>query len=269
MNKIKRKDFSNYLAEAKSWETDKVIQLKSSLRKAWIAAILASIVAVVSVITVAILGPQKTVVPYLVRVDNSTGNMEVVSNLKDSLSSYGEVINKFNLQWYVRWRESYSIHTVTDYYNNVGYMSGPKEQQKYGKLMAKSNPKSPLNKFRGNEVVVTIKSITFIKEGVALVRFVKEMQSQNSLRAQHWLATITFMYVNAPQTEKVRAINPLGFQVLEYRLDLDQTVGEMPLVSRSSFANPRESNRSQLLPREPATPPMSAPTPEPTPALAP
>jgi type IV secretion system protein VirB8 len=235
---IERKEFSNYLTEAKSWETDKVAQLQNSAKKAWLVAVAAGVIAAISVITVAILGPQKTAVPYLVRVDNSTGNMEVVNAIKDGQTSYGDVLNKFNLQWYVRWREGYSRYTIADYYNNVGYMSAPKVQEQYAAYISKTNPDSPLRKYGGGlgEVVVTIKSITFLREGVALVRFSKKIINEHGGEAEptHWLATIAFMYSGTPQLEAIRAINPLGFQALEYRLDADQTVGE----TQSSAAQP-------------------------------
>jgi type IV secretion system protein VirB8 len=228
-NKVDKKDFANYLREAKSWETDKIAQLHESTKKAWWVAIAAGVIAAISVITVAILGPQKTAVPYLVRVDNSTGNMEVVNAVKDGQTSYGEVLNKFNLQWYVRWRESYSRYTVAEYYNNVGYMSSPKVQEQYAAYMSKTNPGSPLKKYGGlGETLVNIKSITFLKEGVALVRFSKQVADEHGTSAEptHWMATIAFMYTTTPQKDAVRAINPLGFQALEYRVDADQTVGE-------------------------------------------
>jgi type IV secretion system protein VirB8 len=246
-SRIEKKDLSNYLAEARSWETDKMAQLQASAKKAWIVAIAAGVIAIVSVITVAILGPQKTVVPYLVRVDNATGTMDVVKPVKDALTSYGEVLNKYNLQLYIRWREGYSRHTVAEYYNNVGYMSAPKVQHQYATFMSKNNPNSPLRRYgRGaGEAVVTVKSMTFVKTGVGIVRFSKQIFGERGglQRTEHWLATITYLYSDVPQSESTRAINPLGFQVLEYRLDADQTVGENPANRQQA-----EPSASQLIP---------------------
>ena len=42
---------------------------------------------------------------------------------------------------------------------------------------------------------------------------------QNTPIAQNWNAIMTFRYTTAPEHEKDRNINPLGFQVVNYRSD--------------------------------------------------
>jgi type IV secretion system protein VirB8 len=39
------------------------------------------------------------------------------------------------------------------------------------------------------------------------------------VRTTHWVATLTFAYVNAPMSSTDRLVNPLGFAVSEYRAD--------------------------------------------------
>ena len=65
-------------------------------------------VAFASVMAVAMLTPLKTVEPYVIRVDNSTGIVDVVESLRDGETNYDEAINKYFTQWYVRYREGYS-----------------------------------------------------------------------------------------------------------------------------------------------------------------
>ena len=38
-------------------------------------------------------------------------------------------------------------------------------------------------------------------------------------RITHWVSTLTFSYANAPMSSADRLVNPLGFQVSEYRAD--------------------------------------------------
>jgi type IV secretion system protein VirB8 len=232
--KVDKKSFDNYLAEARSWETDKVRQLEKSVKTAWYVTIAAGALAFISVVTVAILGPQKTAVPYVIRVDSVTGAVDVVSALKNGDTNYDEVMNKYNVQWYVRWREGYSKSLVNEFYKNVGIMSSPQEQHKYAVAMSSKNPESPLNLYGdSNQVVLTIKSTSFISENIALVRYTKEVKGAVGGGLTHWAATITFRYDGSPATEQYRAINPLGFQVMEYRNDPDQEISEKVLPSRS------------------------------------
>lgn len=133
-SKVDKENFSRYLAEAKSWETDKVRSLEKSRKLAWVVAGSAGVITLLSVIALAMLAPLKTSVPYVVRVDNATGAVDIVSALTNSKTNYDEVMNKYNVQWYVRWREGYSKSLISEYYKNVGVMSAPPEQSKYSQL---------------------------------------------------------------------------------------------------------------------------------------
>lgn len=252
---VDKQNFANYLAEAKTWETSRVRTLEKSAKTAWLVAIAAGVLALISVVTVAVLGPQKTAVPYVIRVNNTTGAIDVISALKDGKTNYDEALNKYHLQWYVRWREGYSKNLINEYYTNVGIMSAPPEQANYGALMSKNNPQSPLKIYAESVVTIKIKSTSFIKENVALVRYTKEIVGGQSAGLTHWAATITFQYVGTPMSEENRAINPLGFQVIEYRNDPDQEITENSLPSnniKQSLAAPTVAPASQA--SQPAVP---------------
>lgn len=231
--KVEKKNFENYLAEAKSWETDKLQALEQSKRTAWVITICFGVLAFLSVLAVAMLTPLKTAVPYVIRVNDVTGSVDVVNALVDGKTTYDETMNKYHIQWYVRWREGYSKHFVGDYYKNVGLTSSPLEQAKYAQAISPQNSESPLNVLGDKGVVnITIKSTSFIKSNVALVRYTKEVSNGGPVSLTHWAATVVFQYSGTPMSEQDRAINPLGFQVVEYRNDPDQEVSEKPPLSR-------------------------------------
>lgn len=223
--KVEKQHFENYLSEAKSWENHKTLSLQKSVRTAWIVTTFFGFLAILSVIALAMLTPFKTAVPYVIRVDNATGSVDVVNALVDGKTTYDEVMNKYHIQWYVRWREGYSKHYISDYYKNIGLTSVPAEQAKYVEAVRPSNPNSPLNVLGEKGLVnITIKSTSFIKPDVALVRYTKETINGSSRTLSHWAATIVFKYAGTPMSEQDRAVNPLGFQVIEYRNDPDQEV---------------------------------------------
>lgn len=227
-SKVEKENFSRYLAEAQSWEADKLRSLEASRKQAWFIALCAGVITVMSVIALVMLTPLKTAVPYVVRVDNATGAVDIVNAMTDSKTNYDEVMNKYNVQWYVRWREGYSKHLIADYYANVGVSSGSQEQSKYSQWISRKNPSSPLNVYgESGTATIKIKSTSFLKNNVALVRYTKEVNNASKGNGiSHWAATIVFDYAGTPMSERDRAINPLGFQVLEYRNDPDQPVDE-------------------------------------------
>ena len=226
-SKVEKQEFERYLAEARSWETDKVKVLEKSRKVAWWIAMGSWGMTFFAVIAVFMLAPLKTVVPYVVRVDNATGAVNVVSAMTDSKTNYNEAVNKYFTQWYVRWREGYSIELVNEYYTNVGLMSAGDEPQKYALSFSPRNPTSPFNVYgKTGKVTVKIKSTSFINPNLALVRYIKQVDNGAAQTTTHWAATIAFHYSGASMSENDRGINPLGFQVTEYRNDPDQQVGE-------------------------------------------
>ena len=247
VTKVEKQNFENYLAEARSWETDKIHELKKSRKVAWIISIVATSFAFLTVLALALLTPLKSVQPYVIRVDNSTGAVDIVNALRNGKTNYDEAMNKYFTQWYVRWREGYSRPLASEFYRNVGMLSGSDEQGKFAAYFNPKNPLSPLNVYGASKsVTVQIKSTSFISPEIALVRYSKQIeQSGVASETTHWQATIVFRYVATPMSEQDRAINPLGFQVMEYRNDPDAQVAEGRPVAAPI---PMRSSNSQTVP---------------------
>jgi len=233
-NKVEKKDFENYLKEARSWETGKVLEIEKSKKIAWRIASVSTVAALAAMLAVATMMPLKTVEPYVIRVDNTTGIVDVVSGLSDGKTNYNEAMNKYFTQWYVRYREGYSRELAEEYYYNVGIMSNTAEQQKYFQFFNPQNPLSPLNVYgEYAKAKISIKSTSFINPTLALVRYTKEIErGSDKPIVTHWAATIAFQYTRAPMAEKDRAINPLGFQVIEYRNDPDSYIPAAAVPAR-------------------------------------
>lgn len=221
---VEKKQFSKYLVEAKSWESEKVRSLEVSRRTAWIVAVVASLLAAISIVTVALLTPIQKVEAYVVRVDSGTGLVNVVRPLKDGDTNYDEAINKYFTQSYVRWREGYFQERAQEFYYNVGIMSSSQEQARFLKVYDPANPGSPLNIYRkAGRSIITIKSTSFDGVGAARIQFIKEedFDGKNHKTSQ-WTALVYYRYTGAPMSDKDREINPLGFQVLHYTVSEDK-----------------------------------------------
>ena len=80
------------------------------------------------------------------------------------------------------------------------------------------------------KVRIEIFGTTFIKPEIALVRYAQLIEERGSTKIlkTHFTATISFKYVGKTKmSEKDRSINPLGFQVVEYRNDPDSNQQEI------------------------------------------
>ncbi|NEI74677.1 virB8 family protein [Rhizobium lusitanum] len=210
----------SYFEKARRFDQDRLIQVERSARIAWFVAISASVIAVVSVFAIAGLTPLKTVEPFVVRVDNSTGIVDVVSALTSTAGTYDEAVTKYFAAKYVRAREGYVSSEAEDNFRTVALLSTQPEQTHFATVYRGSNPESPQNIYgRSATSRINIVSISLINANVASVRYMQTVTRGEDVRITHWVATLTFSYANAPMSSTDRLVNPLGFVVSDYRAD--------------------------------------------------
>ncbi|RWH38158.1 virB8 family protein [Mesorhizobium sp.] len=209
-----------YFEKARRFDQDRLVQVERSARIAWFVAIVAGVLAGVSIFAVAALTPLKTVEPFVVRVDKSTGIVDVVSALTATAGTYDEAVTKYFAAKYVRAREGYVWSEAEENYRTVALLSTQPEQTRFSTYYRGSNPDSPQNTYgRGATVRISIASISLINPNVVSVRYMRTISRGEEARTTHWVATLTFSYANAPMSSTDRLVNPLGFVVSEYRAD--------------------------------------------------
>ena len=218
----------DYLRESASWDADRVVRAQLHARRAWMVAALATLLAAISVSAVAMLAPLKRVEPFLIRVDGSTGAVDVVP----TYSGHGtlpEVVTRYLLAHYVRTCERYYAALAEQDYTECGAFHGARRNQEWFSLWTPSNPQSPLNRYRdGTSVAVQIQSISFLPhaEGnpdLAQVRFTRTSHSGSggSGTAAHWIANVQYGYETPAANSDIRRWNPLGFRILEYHTEAE------------------------------------------------
>lgn len=222
MTGVPSSDLKTYFTEARRWDQDRLATAIRSRRLAWTVAGVASGLAAASVVAVILLTPLKTTEPFVVRVDRSTGAVDVVRGLSstEGPATYDEAVSKYFLGQYVRAREGYLDPAAEESFALVSILSNGSEQRRWAEAYRGSNPQSPQNLYGSDaEAVVSIRAIGFINEGVANVRFHRTVRMAQQVTKSDWIATIAFTYTRAPMSEPDRLRNPLGFQVTSYRAD--------------------------------------------------
>lgn len=265
---MQRFGIKDYLTETATWETDKVLECMRSRQIAWRVAIAAILVALMSTAALIGLTPIKTTEPFVIRVDNSTGIVDVVKTLKHGETNYEEAINKYFVQLYVRHREGFNKELAAENYYSVGILSTNPEQQKYQEYFHPKNPRSPLNVYGQHaKVRISVKGVSFVKPSVALVRYAREIErSGEKPEVSHWSSTVTFKYVGTPMAEKDRSFNPLGFQVSDYRADPESLTAverklftaPVPTIAEPSF-DERTPKTPETKPADPIVPAIAVP----------
>jgi len=212
-------NLSDYFKSARRFDQDRLLSAERSRRIAWSVAAVAGIAAIVAVGAVAALAPLKTVEPFVIRVDNSTGIVDVVSALTSEAGSYDEEVTKYFAAKYVRAREGYQTVEAEENFKTVSLMSSMEEQARFSQLYRGSNPNSPQVLYRNAVSRIVIKSISLVNSNVTSVRYMRTVQRNEEKTTTHWVATLTNSYVNAPTATSDRLVNPIGFVVSEYRSD--------------------------------------------------
>ena len=218
---IKTDEFAQYTKEVKGLERDYLGEVLKS-RATWQKVALGCLgVSGLSVAAVMMLTPLKDTETVVLRVDNSTGNVEVVNTLADPKASYGEVVDKYFLNQYVRHRESYDYNTIQADYDATALLSAPDVQRDFFASYEGSESRDKVLKDTAR-IVVSVKSITPNPQlHTAVVRFsTQQINADGTPRpSEDWIATLAYKYIAAPTAEGDRRVNPLGFQVTSYRVD--------------------------------------------------
>jgi type IV secretion system protein VirB8 len=234
-------DLDAYFSDAASWDMDRVEQARRNTRTAWRTAGAAVVCAVAAMAAVALLLPLKRVDPYLIRVDSSTGVVDVVP-IYAGQSLMDEAVTRYFLTHYISICERFTLATAESDYEECGAFHGAQLNQSWYARWNPNNPQSPLNVHKDGSVVsAQVESVSFFKRanGVADLAQVRYLKAERSAvgaqqRFTHWIATIEYAYAAPSADPKIRRWNPLGFRLLDFVTE-PEVLGE-PAVTTGAAA---------------------------------
>lgn len=223
--KIEKEWQRQVFAATKMFETD-IIESKNKQIKTYR---LLSLFLGVSVIAVAVaiagLTPLKTVEPFVLRVDNTTGFVDKVEPYNVNRNTVNEAVIRYFLARYIENREGYEWFTVQNMYDYVESTSGKSVFDAYKNYMMSEY--SPVKKLaKSLKMQVKVNGITFLDNDTAQIRFTKMIADPDGKQATgyqvtKWLATVKFDFSKKITTEQQRLLNPLGMSVISYRVDAE------------------------------------------------
>jgi len=214
----------SYFRAGNAWEQDRLADARASARVAWKVTAASCVAALFGLGTAFALAPLKTVVPYLIRVDSSTGVVDVVPQATTSATP-SEIVTRHLMHLYVVAKERYVRELAPEDYAQVGTMQTAQLNQRQLREWDRENPDSPLNRYRdGTTLTVKVHAITFLHHdpqdvGLVQVRFstVLHPAGGGAERQSQWIATIAYRYEGVPADSVDREANPLGLRIREYQ----------------------------------------------------
>lgn len=218
------KALADYFSEAASWDADRAAQMGRSRRTAWWVAAAGWSCAVASAAALLVLMPLKRVDPFVIRVDNATGLVDVVPVYTGG-TDLPETVSRYFLDHYVTVCERFNFSTAESDYEECGAFHTPQRNQVWQAAWTRTNPASPLNAYKdGSSVRAQVTSVSFFKRGngvtdLAQVRYLKARRAAGGTEEQvtYWIATVQYSFAEPASDPRTRRWNPLGFKVVEFR----------------------------------------------------
>jgi type IV secretion system protein VirB8 len=215
----------NVFTQGANWEATRVSDLEKSRRLAWMFAGLMAFCLVVVVIALAMLTPLRRTVPYVVKQDSQTGNLEVLQSFDNRVIGNQDLLNKYWARRYVLAREQYNWWLVGADYDTVAALTDGGIFREYGDQFAGDKG---LDKVFGDFTERRIKVLSIAPSPTntqqMVVRFERTTVSKGAVveAPTAFVVNMTFRYnpnIYASEAELIR--NPMGFQVFSYRRDVE------------------------------------------------
>ena len=204
------------------------------MRIAWRVALAAVLVAILAIAALALLMPLKRVEPFVIRVDNTTGVVDVVPVLAGE-AEVPESVTRYFLDHYVTVCERFNFATAESDYEECSAFHGAARNQAWYAQWDRANPASPLNLHKdGSSIRARVSSVSFFErasgiDDLAQVRYTKARRASGSAEEQlsHWISTIQYVYGEPSRNPKLRRWNPLGFKIVEFQSEAEVAPAEI------------------------------------------
>ena len=219
-----------YFREAESWDADRSARIHRSATVAWRVAAAGWVCAVAGAVALIVLMPLKQVEPFVVRVDNSTGIVDVVPVYAGG-TPVAQTITRYFLTHYLTVCERFNFATAESDYEECGAFHAAQRNQAWSAQWAASNPASPLNTYKdGSSLRVEVTAVSFFTRSsglsdLAQVRYLKALRQAGAAQEKysHWVATIQYAYADPAKDPKTRRWNPMGFKIVDFKSEAEVT----------------------------------------------
>lgn len=211
--------------EALDFESSVHYMVEQSNKRAYIFAFFCGIICLLSIIALMLLTPLKTTEPYLIRVNDTTGAVDIITILDTEQISNNEALDKHFINSYVRAREGYFYDMLNRDYELVLTLSDTRVAADYKDIYKGENARDKV--FKNNiQINVDVLSIVLtesagVKTATIRTNLAVKNLSSRSIINQYRIITLSYEYQRLALKESLRNINPLGFKVLTYRIDED------------------------------------------------
>ena len=216
----------DYFKQANDWSDDYYLTIYGSRNRYRVAFFFMSMVCLSLACAITALVPAQHFEPLLVHhYDSGTVS---ISPLRASPLPFSQAEVESDIIRYVTNRESYSKFAFEHQANLVNLLSSEKQSEVYNRQQQLNQPTAYINQFGDQyEKSVQVESVIFLssamdknKHNLAEVNFTTQVINVHTgqKKSQHFVATLSWVYLGIPEDLTTRWQNWSGFQVTDYRV---------------------------------------------------
>lgn len=172
---------------------------------------------------------SKSLIPYVIEVEEKTGVPTVVEQLNQSSFTADVALKRYFVYSFVKAAEGYNPGSFRDDYRKLMLFSTPNVFRQIQTKINPRNEKSPASMIGNKGIIeVALKSISFPTATTAVIRFrLKNVGTVYGFQNNRdMIVDMEFRFAsNLNLSLEERYVNPLGFQVTKYVLDNELVTG--------------------------------------------
>ncbi|HJK86861.1 MAG TPA: VirB8/TrbF family protein [Candidatus Megaira endosymbiont of Nemacystus decipiens] len=199
---------------------DNIVVQRNLLFLLLISLVLLSIIAVG---VVAYVVNTKKFDPFVIQIDDTTGAAQVVNPNASNIISGNEALAQYFIKKYVTARETYNpVDFEKEARKTIRLLSTSRIYWAYRGYLRNEAVNPQIRYGQKNTTFLLVKSWSKLSDTKYIMRF-SINETGGARKSFHKIAVVEFQYAPMELTEKDKDINPIGFQVIEYRVDDDNS----------------------------------------------
>lgn len=215
--KVQKEDWDNFKKSQNLLYLDLIQELKKKAKMGMNMGAIGVLIGL-GAVTWHITNPVTVTEPYILRVDNTTGAVDVVSTVKEQTITQSAAVDRYWVAEFVRAFEGYTFQTIQYTYDRTLSMADQKVAKQFERQFEGVNARHEVLGEIGTRQV-NVKSVLIDDTGVARVRFetITNKSGQEPI-LEAWVATVGYEYNRGGIKDDKRLLNPLGFTVKSYTI---------------------------------------------------
>ncbi|WP_395462673.1 virB8 family protein [Wolbachia endosymbiont of Cantharis cryptica] len=176
----------------------------------------------VSILAIFKISTNSTIEPFVIEIEKKSGIVQLVDPVTVKQYSANEVLNNHFIAEYIKAREVFDpYHYNYNYYTKVRLFSSPNVYNEFRNYIRSQNMDDLFNFY--SDFVKSefkIRSIQKLDDDTLQVRFtVGFTRKDGSSVRKNKIVIMSYRYASLEMDDQQRYVNPLGFQVISYRVD--------------------------------------------------